>query len=144
MEYKSVPRKTVQLWQARIAVVAAVLIAAVCFLSFISVWLLIIPAVIAIALPVLIFWYIPAFFASYEISFPDGAIVITRGVLIKSTHIMPFSRLVYAQSMATPLSRLLGLSALSLKAARSHLLIPELEKDAVDAFIKAVTKGAGK
>ena len=84
--------------------------------------------------------YIPAYFASYEILFPKGAIIINRGIFIRTTHIMPFSRLIYVQSYSTPLAHSMGLAALSLKAARSSVIIPELPVSDVELFIKSVTK----
>lgn len=99
------------------------------------------PAVIlAAALLVLVLWYIPAYFASYEILFPKGAIIINRGIFIRTTHIMPFSRLIYVQSYSTPLAHSMGLAALSLKAARSSVIIPELPVSDVELFIKSVTR----
>lgn len=81
-----------------------------------------------------------AYFASYEILFPKGAIIINRGIFIRTTHIMPFSRLIYVQSYSTPLAHSMGLAALSLKAARSSVIIPELPVSDVELFIKSVTK----
>ena len=66
--------------------------------------------------------------------------MINRGVFIKTTHIMPFSRLVYAQSFATPLAKRMGLSALTLKAARSSIIIPELNAEDVDYYIDFLAK----
>ena len=53
---------------------------------------------------------------------------------------MPFSRLVYAQSFATPLAKKMGLAALTLKAARSSIIIPELNSADVNYFIEYLTK----
>ena len=71
-------------------------------------------------------WYLPAFFKSYEILFKNGAIIINYGVFIKFSHIMPYTRLIYAQSFATPLARLFRVTAISLKAARSRVIVPEI------------------
>ena len=48
---------------------------------------------------------------------------------------MPFSRLVYAQSFATPLAKKMGLAALTLKAARSTVIIPEFDAKDIDYYI---------
>lgn len=96
--------------------------------------------ILAAALLIFVLWYIPAYFASYEILFPKGAIIINRGIFIRTTHIMPFSRLIYVQSYSTPLAHSMGLAALSLKAARSSVIIPELPVSDVELFIKSVTK----
>ena len=57
---------------------------------------------------------------------------------------MPFSRLVYVQSISTPLAKALGLAATSLKAARSGIIIPEMPRGDVEKFISAVTKGENR
>ena len=64
----------------------------------------------------------------------------TSQSMVMATHIMPFSRLVYAQSFATPLAKKMGLAALTLKAARSSIIIPELNAADVNYFIEYLTK----
>jgi len=110
------------------------------FLCSVTLWCLLPAVILAAALLIFVLWYIPAYFASYEILFPKGAIIINRGIFIRTTHIMPFSRLIYVQSYSTPLAHSMGLAALSLKAARSSLIIPELPISDVELFIKSVTK----
>ena len=114
------------------------LLAALCALVLLA------AAVTAVVFLVLIFWYIPALLHSYEILFPSGAIVIKCGVFLKTTHIMPFSRMVCANSLATPLARKMRLSALTLKAARSRIIIPELDQKDVRYFIDYLTREDGE
>lgn len=140
MKDNLLPKRTALLWQIRIGGAGVIIIAALCVLSFLTRWLLLAAAVLAVFLAIFLFWYLPRYFKSYEICFPSGAIVINRGVFIKTTHIMPFSRLVYAQSYATPLARAMGLAALSLKAARSAIIVPELNAADVDYFIDFLSK----
>lgn len=140
MKENLLPQKTVTLWQIRIGLIGLVLLILVCAFGFLTRWVLLGAAVIAAVLAVLLFWYLPRYFRSYEILFPKGAVVINRGVFIKTTHIMPFSRLVYAQSYATPLAKRMGLAALTLKAARSSIIIPELNVKDVDYFIDFLAK----
>ena len=140
MKENLLPKKTALLWQIRIGLAGIILIIALCALSFLTRWLLLAAAVLTALLAVFLFWYLPRYFNSYEIIFPSGAIVINRGVFIKTTHIMPFSRLVYAQSYATPLARAMGLAALSLKAARSVIIVPELNAADVDYFTYFLSK----
>lgn len=140
MKENLLPQKTVTLWQIRTGLIGLVLLILVCAFGFLTRWVLLGAAVIAAVLAVLLFWYLPRYFRSYEILFPKGAVVINRGVFIKTTHIMPFSRLVYAQSYATPLAKRMGLAALTLKAARSSIIIPELNVKDVDYFIDFLAK----
>ena len=140
MKENLLPKRTAFLWQIRIGGAGFMLVIALCGFSFLTRWLFLAAAVLTALLAVLLFWYLPRYFKSYEICFPSGAIVINRGVFIKTTHIMPFSRLVYAQSYATPLARAMGLAALSLKAARSAIIVPELNAADVDYFIDFLSK----
>lgn len=144
MKENLLPRRTVFLWQIRLGVIGIVLIAVLAALCFLTRWLLLAAALLAAVFAVLIFWYVPALFKSYEILFPKGAIIIKRGVFIKTTHIMPFSRMVYAQSFASPLAKRMGLSALTLKAARSRILVPELNVSDVNYFINYLAEEGGE
>lgn len=140
MKENLLPKRTAFLWQIRIGGAGLILVIALCAFSFLSRWLFLASAILTALLAVLLLWYLPRYFKSYEILFPKGAVVINRGVFIKTTHIMPFSRLVYAQSFATPLAKRMGLAALALKAARSSIIIPELNAADVNYFIDFLTK----
>ncbi len=140
MNQNPLPQKTLRLWQLRVALVGGVPFLLCLFFLYLSKWFLL-PAIFVLVLSLwLIFWYFPRYFQSYEVQFPQNAIVIRRGVFIRSSHIMPFSKLVYVQSFSTPLSKSMGLAAISLKAARSSLFIPELSDADVQLFIHSVTK----
>ena len=134
------PEKTLRLWQLRIALLSGVPVLLCLWFLFWSRWLLL-PALLLAALALwLIAWYLPRYFKSYDLRFPHGAVVIHRGVFIRTAHIMPFSKLIYVQSISTPLSKTMGLAALNLKAARSHLLIPEIPVQDAELFIQTVVK----
>ena len=135
MKENRLPKQTVLLWQIRIGLIGIILLIGISAFGLLTDWVLIGTAVAAAILVLLIFWYLPRYFKSYEILFPKGAVVINRGVFIKTTHIMPFSRLVYAQSFATTLAKKLGLAALTLKAARSTVIIPEFDAKDIDYYI---------
>lgn len=135
MKENRLPKQTVLLWQIRIGLIGIILLIGISAFGLLTDWVLIGTAVAAAILVFLLFWYLPRYFKSYEILFPKGAVVINRGVFIKTTHIMPFSRLVYAQSFATPLAKKMGLAALTLKAARSTVIIPEFDAKDIDYYI---------
>lgn len=138
MKVYSLSRKTTILWQVRVAVIAAAIGIFVRlflwgYMEFqASLWLY------SLILTIVEIYYIPMYFKSYKISFPDGAILIERGILIRTTYVMPFSRLVYAQSYASPIAKLLKLSGLSFKAARSKIFIPEIAEDDVKYIIQSL------
>ena len=94
MKENRLPKQTVLLWQIRIGLIGIILLIGISAFGLLTDWVLIGTAVAAAILVLLIFWYLPRYFKSYEILFPKGAVVINRGVFIKTTHIMPFSRLV--------------------------------------------------
>ena len=89
-----------------------------------------------------IWWYLPRFIRSYRIKLTDGAVIINRGVFIKTTHIMPYSRMIYTQTFITPIARLMGLEAFSLKAARSRITVPELLNEDADKILKMLAQEA--
>ncbi len=126
MKRKTLPLRTLLLWQIRVVMLTAVLIL-ICF-YFVDVLPLL--KIVILVLSILGFlavaWYLPTFFKSYELLFQKDSVIINYGVFIKVTHIMPYPRLIYAQSFATPLARLFGVTAISLKAARSRVIVPEL------------------
>lgn len=138
MSKNSLPKQTKLLWQLRVGILGVIPFCVFFILSVISDWFLIGAFTFAVITAAAVFWYIPAYFESYEILFPNGA------VIVKTCHIMPFSRLVYVQSISTPLAKALGLAAISLKAARSGIIIPEMPRGDVEKFISAVTKGENR
>lgn len=127
----SLPKKTRILWQIRIFLVFALLCVSVAFFSRYTVWFLLPAAIIATLGLIFAFVYIPFYFKSYLITVDTNSIVITKGIFIKTTQIMPFPRLVFAQSFTTPIASAMKLKCVMLKAARGWILIPEIES--VDA-----------
>lgn len=123
----TLPVKTRILWQLRIVFVFALLCAAVAFFSRYTLWFLLPAAIIATLGLGFAFVYVPFYFKSCKITVSDNSISITKGVIIKTTQIMPFPRLVFAQSFTTPMASLLKLKCVMLKAARGWMLIPEIE-----------------
>ena len=74
----------------------------------------------------------------------DDGVIVKRGVIIKSTHFLPFSRLIYTQTITSPIARIFRLKAITLKAARSAVLIPELTKEDADRLLLFLSKGDKK
>lgn len=131
----TMPQKTRVLWQIRIVFAFAVLCAAVAFFSRFTLWFLLPAAIIATLGLLFAFIYVPFYFKSYKIAVDDNSIIITKGVIIRTTNIMPFPRLVFAQSFTTPLSQLMKMKSVMLKAARGWILIPEIENINADYLL---------
>ena len=126
MKRRFLPKRTLLLWQIRVVMLTALLVTVSLLYSSAWQFLTIVAYVLGIAGLLTVAWYLPMFFRSYELLFRGEAVIINYGVFIKFSHIMPYSRLIYAQTFATPLARMMGLTALSLKAARSRVIIPEV------------------
>ena len=103
------PKKTRILWQLRIVLAFACVCAAVAFFSRYTLWFLLPAAIIATMGLIFAFIYVPFYFNSYKITVDDNSISITKGVIIKTTNIMPYPRLVFAQSFTTPLSAMMNM-----------------------------------
>lgn len=131
MERGTLPKRTLILWQIRVIMLTAILMC-ICFrYSGILPLLKFCAAIIAVIGILTASIYLPMFFKTFEILFKNQAIIINYGVFVKFSHIMPYSRLIYAQSFSTPLSNAFRVTAVSLKAARSRVIIPEIKiKDA--------------
>lgn len=143
MKKGTLPKKTLLLWQIRVVMLTA-LVVAVCF-NFANLFpfLKIVAIVSAVTGILVAAFYLPLFVTGYRIYLKNDAVIINHGVFIKVTHIMPYSRLIYVQSFRTPLARLFSLSALSLKAARSKVFIPEMPCDDANRFISSVSSDGG-
>ncbi len=140
MERKTLPKRTFILWQLRSLVIGICCVFLCLFFSEQLKFLSSVALIISIVTLIMIVWYVPAFFKSYEILLKGEAVVINYGVFIKVSHIMPYSRLIYAQSFATPLARMLKLSTLTLKATRGWIIIPEIESSAAKEVIDSLSR----
>ena len=74
MKENRLPKQTVLLWQIRIGLIGIILLIGISAFGLLTDWMLIGTAVAAAILVLLIFWYLPRYFKSYEILFPKGAV----------------------------------------------------------------------
>ena len=134
------PRKTLFLWQIR-AITFGVLLCILMLIAktfiYIPLKIILITSVVILSLSVLIaVLYMPFLFKTCKVVLLKEGVVVERGVFFKNTHILPFSKLIYTQTYKSPIARMLRLTAVSLKAARSRVFIPEMsEEDATDLII---------
>ncbi len=135
------PEKTLTLWQIRFTAVFAVLIGVLAFFLKYSKWLFIPISIIAVLGAVFIIWFLPLYFKSFIITVNDTAIKVSRGVFFKLTNIMPYPRLVFAQSFSTPVARRFGLTGVTLRAARGLLVIPEMNIDDAKVLLDGLSGG---
>lgn len=128
MKHYFLPRKTLFLWQIRAVMLFLLLTAFTLLLSLPLIYTLSVLGVILLAAIFTLFWYLPRFVKSCTINFTDGVVIIRRGVFFEKIHIFPSAKLIYTQTLTSPLANAFNLSALSLKAARSRLIIPEMNR----------------
>lgn len=141
MKENTLPKKTVWLWMVRIVVITFILVAGCFYFTPLFSPLKIAAIVIGVLGLIIAFVYLPFFFKTYKIILSNDAVIVKFGILIKAEHIMPYKRMIYAQSFETPLARLLGVAAVRLKAARSYLLVAEVEKESARAIIDFLAEG---
>ena len=126
MNNAALPKRTLLLWQIRVVMLTTLLVGTCLYYKSAFSFLASVALIFAILGLVAVVWYLPTFFKTYQIILENQAVVINYGVFIKFSHIMPYPRLIYAQTFATPLARLFGVTAVSLKAARSRVIVPEI------------------
>lgn len=137
----TLPKKTTWLWLLRIVLVTFILVALCFYFAPLFAPLKIIAIVIGVLGLFIAFVYLPFFFKTYKIILSNDAVIVKFGILIKVEHIMPYKRMIYAQSFETPMARLLGVAAVRLKAARSYLFVAEVEKESAQSIIDFLAEG---
>lgn len=137
----TLPRRTTWLWFVRVILITFIFSMLCLYFEPLFSLLKIAAIVIAILGVILAFVYLPLFFKTYKIILSNDAVIVKYGILIKVEHIMPYKRMIYAQSFETPLARILGVTAVRLKAARSYLLVAEIEKESAQAIIDFLAEG---
>ena len=137
-EYR-LPKKTVVLWQLRLTVLCAVLLALVSLTLFLSKWMIILLSTLFLVFILFIAVFVPLHIKSYKIEVSRETVVINRGVIIRVNHILPFPRFIYAEQITSPIAKAMGVSALSLKVARGFILIPEMSKEDAEDIISAIS-----
>lgn len=139
MTVNKLPKTTLLLWQLRVALINFLFLAV--YLYFRIGWLLPVYIGFTVVCILMIFWYLPKFIASYRINLMGDAVVIDSGVIIKTTQIMPYSKMIYTQTFTSPLAHKMDVTAISLKAARSRIIIPEIKNTDAKELILALSKG---
>ncbi len=126
----SYPKRTALLWQIRISAISALLCAVTVRLSVVIGLCLIAPICLAV-----IFIYLPLYFKGCTVTITECAVCVSRGVIIKTTHIMPFPRLIFAESVTTPLAASMRLKGVVLRASRAFIVIPEMKSADADFLL---------
>ncbi len=138
------PKKTLLLWQIRMVFFGIILFLLALFLKSLIFYPILILKIFTIADIVFTLLvttiYIPFLFKTCKVMVINKGVVVERGIVFKNTHILPFSKLIYAQTYRSPIALKFGLTAVTLKAARSRVFIPELlDGDARD-FVHLISE----
>ncbi len=141
MTVNNLPKSTLLLWQIRTVVINIIVLAICLYFRTGTIWPLRLYGVFTVFCLLFIIFYLPRYIKGYKIRLISDAVIIQSGVIVKSTHIMPYSRLIYTQSFTSPLAKKLGLTAISLKAARSLIFVPELEKKDAELIMRMLSEG---
>lgn len=115
------PLKTLALWRARLSAVCLLLCVALA--HFLCVLL---PALVAAHL-LLFFWYLPALFKSFEVSFEEKRLILRHGVLFRRQKICFFDAPPAICAFSTPLARIFRLELVILRTTYGLIVLPETE-----------------
>lgn len=134
----TLPRKTHILWQIRTFLVfAAVYTVIVIFCRNLPTVLL--PTTIAMAIgSVFVLAYVSIYLNKYKITVDNSIVYITKGVIFKTTIIIPHPHLAFIKSFTTPLMSGLKLRCIILKVARGCVFIPELDSKNAENLIRLI------
>lgn len=139
MPYK-LPTKTLRLWQIRAALLDLIVLV-ICLYFHISIgWFLQIYCLFTPFFLIFIFWYLPKYINAYSIGIKKDSVIIESGVFIKTTHIMPDSRMIYTRTFTSPIAKRFNITAISLKAARSRIFIPEMKESDVNNILSLLSR----
>lgn len=139
-EFK-IPKRTLLLWQIRTVLIYAVLGSVFYSLSFKYAFFEIVFIVLSAFFFIIVALYLPKYYSLFKIKCLEDAVVVENGIFVKRCHILPFSRLIYSQSINTPLSKTFKVTAVKMKAARSFIFVPEMRNSDVKEFLTILVKG---
>lgn len=137
----TLPQKTKTIWQIRIVFALSFLCFLIALFGHNYSWILLLLVPITVMGLLITFVYLPFYFKSYKITVNEEFISISKGVIFKAVYIMPYPRLIFAQSVTTPLSSLFKMKIILLKAARGWIFVPEIENTSAEFLLCHVRNG---
>lgn len=124
------------LWQIRTVFAFSFISSAILFFCRFTRLFLLLSVLVFTTGMLVTFIYLPIYFKKYKICAFENAIIIEKGILFKTIHIMPYPRLIFTQCITTPLSALLKMKSIILRASRGYLFIPELDNNFAEKLIE--------
>ena len=134
-----IPRKTYTLWRKRIIFLfLAVIVILFCCAVFFR-WLILPTVLFFVALGVLLIildiWLLPLYFKSFEISFSDSVISVSKGVIFKSKTVLPNKKLISVSRISLPDAQRYNLTAVFIRFYKGFIFIPEIDKSVAKEMI---------
>lgn len=96
---------------------------------------------LSLILLILLSVYAVFYCKSVKVLLYGEVIVIKKGILIRREHVLPLKKQVYTLSLQTPLAKFLGVTAISFKAVRKTVFIPELDSFDAQRLLSLILQG---
>ena len=139
-EYR-LSEKTLLLWRIRAIIIGLVFIIASIMLTKSKIVLFCVSFLISLIFSFVIFWYLPKLLKTCSCKVVNNTVVLKIGVFFKTIHVFPLLRLIYSQTVTTPLAYIMGLTSVTLKAARNRVFIPEMNREDAKEFTEFLLRG---
>ncbi|MBR5473701.1 MAG: hypothetical protein IKU82_06920 [Clostridia bacterium] len=134
----ALPNKTRILWQLRTGFIIAPIYALI--VGFCRIYpSIVLPTAIVLSIgSVFLLIYISFYLKSYKITVDGSIFYLSKGIIFKSTVIIPNPSIAFKKSISTPLTRYLNLKCVILKIAYGWVFIPEIDCEVVERIIGTV------
>lgn len=124
------PKKTIVIWFLRF--LFGFMLLTICFIGLKNYKAIYISAILA----GIAFIYLLLFFITYKIELKDKSVVLEKGIIFRTTHIIPYKKIVYIKTAETALLKALGLGGVIIKTLNGVIFLPEQKSD----FVKLITE----
>ena len=102
-------------------------------------WLILPTVLFFVALGVLLIiadiWLLPLYFKSFEISFSDSVISVSKGIIFKSKTVLPNKKLISVSRISLPDAQRYNLTAVFIRFYKGFVFIPEIDKSVAKEMI---------
>ena len=134
------PKRSLRIWQIRTGIVFLLLAAISLLIAVFTKWAWIAFAAVTVIAFLFEFVYLPKLLKSFDIAVGGGAVTVSFGVFMRITAVMPYPKLIFAEAFSSPLARLMKLSSVTLKAAKSRIIIPEIDGSDCENLLKFLSE----
>ena len=130
----ALPKKTLYIWQIRLGVLGIMV-------AFVSIFVDLTVTVIAVTVFFAVdFLLLPLWYKSFEIGIDKGLLILSYGLIFRTTYLLPLSKVIYIKLYKTPLNRAFSLCFSVLKTVKGFLILPEMDDKDIK-YIKQLIDG---